>query len=91
MTKIQFDINGFVGKIQSKNGQRVTYSRLAEVAGKKRYAIQSMASNASYQDLLDMLATFIDFAKAEGFDAKLSDLFTVTDTANVINSKDTPI
>ena len=78
MTNIQFDINGLLGKIQSVSKERVTYTQLADAVGKKRYAIQSMAANESFQDLLAMLAAMVDFAKDSGYPATINDLFTVT-------------
>lgn len=77
-TLVQFDINGFAAKVQAKTKNRVTYTELADAAGKKRYAIQSMASNQSYQDFLAMLGALIDYAKENGVNASLEDLFTVT-------------
>ena len=66
MTNIQFDINRLLGKIQSVNDERVTYTQLADAIGKKRYTVQSMAANESFQDLLAMLAAMIDFANTKG-------------------------
>ena len=78
MTNIQFDINGLLGKIQSASKERVTYTQLADAVGKKRYAIQSMAANESFQDLLTMLAAMIDFANTKGYPATIDDVLSVT-------------
>ena len=78
MTNIQFDINRLLGKIQSVNDERVTYTQLADAIGKKRYTVQSMAANESFQDLLAMLAAMIDFANAKGYPATIDDVLTVT-------------
>jgi len=78
MTNIQFDINGLLGKIQSASKERVTYTQLADAIGKKRYTVQSMAANESFQDLLAMLAAMVDFARDSGYPATINDLFTVT-------------
>ena len=78
MTNIQFDINRLLGKIQSVNDERVTYTQLADAIGKKRYTVQAMAANESFQDLLAMLAAMIDFANAKGYPATIDDVITVT-------------
>jgi len=78
MTNIQFDINRLLGKIQSVNDERVTYTQLADAIGKKRYTVQAMAANESFQDLLAMLAAMIDFANAKGYPATIDDVLTVT-------------
>ena len=78
MTNIQFDINRLLGKIQSVNDERVTYTQLADAIGKKRYTVQAMAANESFQDLLTMLAAMIDFANAKGYPATIDDVLTVT-------------
>lgn len=78
MTKIQFDINGLIGKIQAVSKERVTYTQLAEAVGKKRYTVQSMAANESYQDLLAILSAMIDFCAANGYQADIKDIFTIT-------------
>lgn len=78
MTNIQFDINRLLGKIQSVNDERVTYTQLADAIGKKRYTVQSMAANESFQDLLAMLAAMIDFANTKGYPATIDDVLSVT-------------
>ena len=76
-TKLQFNVEPLLLRLQSENRRRYTYTEVANAIGVKRQSIERLSRNDSFQDLLLLLSGILDFFSAEGMPITIDQLFTV--------------
>ncbi len=76
-TKLQFNVEPLLLRLQSENRRRYTYTEVANAIGVKRQSIERLSRNDSFQDLLLLLSALLDFFSAEGMPITIDQLFTV--------------
>jgi len=87
-TKLQFNVEPLLLRLQSENRRRYTYTEVANAIGVKRQSIERLSRNDSFQDLLLLLSALLDFFSAEGMPITIDQLFTVQEEGSQAENLD---
>ena len=87
-TKLQFNVEPLLLRLQSENRRRYTYTEVANAIGVKRQSIERLSRNDSFQDLLLLLSGIPDFFSAEGMPITIDQLFTVQEEGSQAENLD---
>lgn len=87
-TKLQFNVEPLLLRLQSENRRRYTYTEVANAIGVKRQSIERLSRNDSFQDLLLLLSAILDFFSAEGMPITIDQLFTVQEEGSQAENLD---
>ena len=87
-TKLQFNVEPLLLRLQSENRRRYTYTEVANAIGVKRQSIERLSRNDSFQDLLLLLSGILAFFSAEGMPITIDQLFTVQEEGSQAENLD---
>mgnify|MGYP003418932679 FL=1 len=87
-TKLQFNVEPLLLRLQSENRRRYTYTEVANAIGVKRQSIERLSRNDSFQDLLLLRSGILDFVSAEGMPITIDQLFTVQEEGSQAENLD---
>ncbi len=87
-TKLQFNVEPLLLRLQSENRRRYTYTEVANAIGVKRQSIERLSRNDSFQDLLLLLSGILDFFASEGMPITIDHLFTVQEEGSQAENLD---
>ena len=87
-TKLQFNVEPLLLRLQSENRRRYTYTEVANAIGVKRQSIERLSRNDAFQDLLLLLSGILDFFSAEGMPITIDQLFTVQEEGSQAENLD---
>jgi hypothetical protein len=87
-TKIKYSLDERLFELRKHTGKRYKYSDLSKFSGIDRKIIENLAHNKTYQDLLPILASLLDFFTVEGMPITIDQLFTVQEEGSQAENLD---